>query len=256
MGSPNPPVFEAIGLSKRYPGGVLALSDVDIAVRAGETMALIGESGSGKTTLMRVFNRMVEPDEGVARFEGRDAAGYDPIALRRRIGYVQQGGGLIPHWTVARNVALTPWLLRWPEERRRERADAMLELVGLEPETYGPRFPAELSGGQRQRAAFARALAGDPDAILLDEPFGALDAITRRDIQNQFLLLKRELGKTALLVTHDLDEAFRLADRIAVMKDGRVLQIAAPAELAAQPAEGYVRDLVEHAGLRPAGEAP
>ncbi|HEX2223631.1 MAG TPA: ATP-binding cassette domain-containing protein, partial [Thermoanaerobaculia bacterium] len=181
---------------------------MSLAVLPGETVALVGESGSGKSTLLRMFNRLAEPTSGEVRVEGRPARDADPIALRRRIGYVPQDGGLIPHWTVERNVELVPRLLGWEAGRRRERAREMLALVGLAPDTYADRHPSQLSGGQRQRVAFARALAADPPVILLDEPFGALDALTRLELQRQFLDLKERLGKTTLLVTHDLGEAF------------------------------------------------
>jgi osmoprotectant transport system ATP-binding protein len=239
------PLLEAARVSKVYGSGTAALSDVSLAVLPGETVALVGESGSGKSTLLRMFNRLAEPTSGEVRVEGRPARDADPIALRRRIGYVPQDGGLIPHWTVERNVELVPRLLGWEADRRRERAREMLALVGLDPETYADRHPSQLSGGQRQRVAFARALAADPQVILLDEPFGALDALTRLELQRQFLDLKGRLGKTALLVTHDLGEAFRLADRVAVLRGGRILQLGPPGELAERPADPYVRRLLE-----------
>jgi osmoprotectant transport system ATP-binding protein len=242
---PSEPTLEAVGVSKTYGDGTAALSGVTLSVRPGETVALVGESGSGKTTLLRLFNRMVEPTAGTVRVEGQPVSGLDPIALRRRVGYVPQDGGLIPHWRVERNVEMVPRLLGWERDRRRARAREMLELVGLDPEVHGPRYPAELSGGQRQRVAFARALATDPHVILLDEPFGALDALIRLELQRQFLDLKSRLGKTAVLVTHDLGEAFRLADRVGVMKSGRLLQLAPPAELAERPADPYVQALLE-----------
>jgi osmoprotectant transport system ATP-binding protein len=238
------PILEAREVAKTYGDGTAALAGVDLAVRPGETVALVGESGSGKTTLLRTFNRMVEPSAGTVRIEGRTAADLDPIALRRRIGYVPQDGGLIPHWRIARNVELVPRLLGWDRDRRQARVREMLELFCL-PATHAGRYPAELSGGQRQRVAFARALAADPPVILLDEPFGALDALTRLELHRQFLDLKRALGKTTLLVTHDLAEAFRLADRIGVMRAGRLLQLGAPAELAERPADPYVAALLE-----------
>jgi len=237
-------ILEAVGVRKDYPDGTVALAGVDLAVGRGETVALVGESGSGKTTLLRLFNRMVEASAGEARVEGRPVEALDPIALRRRIGYVPQEGGLLPHWTVARNVELVPRLLGWEAERRRERGRVMLDLVALDPDRYGARYPIELSGGQRQRAAFARALAGDPPVLLLDEPFGALDPLTRLELQAQFLELKGRLGKTMLLVTHDLGEAFRLADRVGVMRHGQLLQLATPAELTARPVAVYVRELL------------
>jgi osmoprotectant transport system ATP-binding protein len=192
-----------------------------------------------------MFNRMVEPSAGVVRVEGQPVAELDPIALRRRIGYVQQDGGLLPHWRVERNVELVPRLLGWDRERRQARAREMLHLVGLAPDVYASRYPAELSGGQRQRVAFARALAADPPIILLDEPFGALDALTRLELHRQFLDLQRTLGKTMVLVTHDLAEAFRLAQRIGVMRGGRILQLGPAEELVERPADPYVRELLE-----------
>lgn len=240
----NVALLEAIGVRKSYPGGVQALAGVDLQIRNGETVALVGESGSGKTTLLRVFNRLVEPTSGEVRIGGRAASEVNPIHLRRSTGYVQQEGGLLPHWTAGRNVALVPFLLGWDEKLRQRRVRELLSLVGLEPERYCDRYPRELSGGERQRVAFARALASDPEVILMDEPFGALDALTRLELQDQFLELKRALHKTLVLVTHDLSEAFRLADRIVVMKDGRLLQEGSPEQLQRNPAPGYVTALL------------
>jgi osmoprotectant transport system ATP-binding protein len=240
--APSSPMLHATGVAKRYPGGVVALSGVDLEVAAGETLALVGESGSGKTTLLRTFNRTVEPDAGVVVVDSRPVAEQEPAALRRRIGYVPQTGGLIPHWTVGRNVELVPRLLGWPMDRQSRRADEMLELVGLDPAEFRPRYPRRLSGGQRQRVALARALAAEPPLVLLDEPFGALDALTRLRVRDLFQRIRRQIEVTVLLVTHDLEEAFDLADRVAVMKEGRVLQCAAPAELLARPADPYVRE--------------
>jgi osmoprotectant transport system ATP-binding protein len=231
-------------VTRRYDG-VVALDQVSLEVRRGECLAVIGESGSGKTTLLRCFNRLTEPDEGRVLVGGVDAATLDPVELRRRTGYVPQDGGLLPHWRVRRNVALVPWLRGGPgADQAAERA---LRLVGLEPERFGDRLPRELSGGQRQRVAVARALAAGPDVVLLDEPFGALDAITRADLQTVFLDIRRELGLTAVPVTHDLAEAFLLADRAAVLRAGRLEQIAPPAELRAEPATPYVRQLLQRA---------
>ena len=229
---------------KRF-GAVVALDAVSLEVGRGECLGVIGESGSGKTTLLRCFNRLVEPDAGRILVGGADAATLDPISLRRGTGYVPQDGGLLPHWAVRRNVALVPWLLgSAPADAAAERA---LRLVGLEPERFGDRRPRELSGGQRQRVAVARALAAGPEVVLLDEPFGALDAITRADLQTVFLAIRRELGLTAVLVTHDLAEAFLLGDRIAVLRAGRVEQVGTAAELRATPATPYVRELLERA---------
>jgi osmoprotectant transport system ATP-binding protein len=242
---PAVPFLEAVGVAKTYRSGTVALGGVSLAVNPGETVALVGESGSGKTTLLRTFNRLVEPSAGDVRVEGRPVSALDPIALRRRIGYVPQDGGLIPHWRIEKNVELVPRLLGWDRGRREARSREMLELVGLDSTTHASRYPAELSGGQRQRVAFARALAADPPLILLDEPFGALDALTRLELHRQFLDLKKALGKTTVLVTHDLAEAFRLADRIGVMKSGHLLQLGTPEELAKSPADPYVVALLE-----------
>jgi len=244
--SPAPgPALEAVDVAKTYAGGTTALAGVSLAVLPGETVALVGESGCGKTTLLRTFNRLVEPSSGEVRVEGSPVAGADPIALRRRIGYVPQDGGLLPHWRVDRNVELVPRLLGWDRDKTRARALEMLDLVGMTPGTYARRYPGELSGGQRQRVAFARALAADPAIILLDEPFGALDALTRLELHRQFQTLQKTLHKTMVLVTHDLTEAFRLAGRIGVMKKGRLLQLGPPEELVERPADAYVRELLE-----------
>ncbi len=228
-------------VSMRY-GAVVALENVSIEVRRAECVALIGESGSGKTTLLRCFNRLTDPESGLVLVDGTDASTADPVELRRRVGYVPQDGGLLPHWRIGRNVALVPWLRGMDDAPAL--AERALRLVGLEPEAMADRWPRELSGGQRQRVAVARALAARPDIVLLDEPFGALDAITRADLQGTLLELRRELGFTTLLVTHDLSEAFLLADRVAVMHRGRVEQVATPGELREQPATEYVRTLL------------
>jgi len=240
--------LEARVVKKLFPGGVQALRGIDFTVASGETVVLIGESGCGKTTLLRMFNRLEEPTEGAILIKGRPAVDHDPIELRRHTGYVQQEGGLLPHWTVQRNVELVPELLGWEAKRRRARSSELLALVGLIPDKFRGRYPRHLSGGQRQRVAFARALAADPPVVLLDEPFGALDALTRLELQCEFLQLKRRLAKTILLVTHDLQEAFRLGDRIAVMKDGRLLQTATPDKLRREPADDYVRLLLTMTG--------
>jgi osmoprotectant transport system ATP-binding protein len=243
----DPPVLRAEAVSRRF-GAVVALDGVTLDVRRGECVALIGESGSGKTTLLRCFNRLTDPDAGRVLVDGADAAGLDPIALRRRVGYVPQDGGLLPHWRVRRNVALVPWLREDPGPGAS--ADRALRLVGLDPEAFGDRWPGELSGGQRQRIAVARALAAEPDVVLLDEPFGALDAITRADLQSTFHDVRAELRLTALLVTHDLTEAFLLADRVAVMRAGAIEQVATPAELRDAPATEYVDRLLRRARVR------
>jgi osmoprotectant transport system ATP-binding protein len=235
---------------KRYTtrsGTVSALDGVSIDVASGECVALVGESGSGKTTLLRCFNRLITPDAGSVRVDDVDVSTTDAVALRRRVGYVMQEGGLMPHWTVRRNVELVPWLRASPNADSAA-TDAMA-LVGFGDNTFDARYPVQLSGGQRQRVAMARALAAHPSVLLLDEPFGALDAITRADLQEMFASIRRRRPVTCVLVTHDLFEARRLADRIAVMRAGRIEQIGTPREIAEQAQTEYVARLVEKAGL-------
>jgi len=243
---PTPSALAVTRVSKRY-GDVVALDDVSLEIAPGECVALVGESGSGKTTLLRCFNRMVQPDDGIVSVDGADARGLEAIALRRATGYVPQDGGLMPHWRVRRNVELVPWLVGAAD--RAALAEEALALVGLDTATFGARRPHELSGGQRQRVAMARALAPRPRTILLDEPFGALDAITRGDLQLMFAAVRRARPLTTLLVTHDLHEAARLADRVAVMRGGRIEQVAPPDELLGAPATPYVAQLLERAGF-------
>ena len=242
----NPPVLSIRDVSKEFSPGVHVLEHVDLDVFEGETLVLIGESGSGKTTLLRMFNGLIRPSSGEVRMHGEPVRVKDPIDLRRHVGYVQQDAGLLPHWTVEENVALVPLLLGWEPERKTSRVHALLDLVQLDPERFRARYPIELSGGQRQRVAFARALAADPGIVLLDEPFGALDAITRHELQRQFLGLKQRLNKTMVMVTHDVDEALQLGDRIAVLKEGRLLQTGTPDDLLAAPAHDYVVQLLRH----------
>jgi osmoprotectant transport system ATP-binding protein len=236
--------LEARDVVHRY-GDAAALGGVSIDVPAGRMVALVGESGSGKTTLLRTFNRLVQPDFGTVLVGGEDVRGADPIALRRSLGYVPQDGGLLPHWTILRNVALVPDLAGSADPRSAA-ADALAR-TGLDPDRFGRRLPRELSGGQRQRAAIARALAARQGAVLLDEPFGALDAITRAELHEAFARLRAEIGFTALLVTHDLAEAARLADTIVVMRAGRVEQAGTIAAIRGAPATEYVRTLFARA---------
>ena len=242
----NTPVLSVRNVSKEFGPGVRVLEHVDLEILEGETLVLIGESGSGKTTLLRMFNGLIHPSSGEVCIHGEPVRVKDPIDLRRRIGYVQQDAGLLPHWSVEDNVGLVPLLLGWKPERKTSRVHALLDLVHLDPQQFRARYPIELSGGQRQRVAFARALAADPGIVLLDEPFGALDAITRHELQRQFLDLKQRLNKTMVMVTHDVDEALRLGDRIAVLKEGHLLQTGTPTDLLNAPAHDYIAQLLHH----------
>ncbi|HEY7821128.1 MAG TPA: ATP-binding cassette domain-containing protein [Vicinamibacteria bacterium] len=235
-------------MSKRFGEDVRPVLDrVSLRVDPGETLVLLGSSGAGKTTALRTINRLVEPDEGEVEVEGRDVRTWDPIRLRRRTGYVIQDVGLFPHLTVAENIELIPKLEGVPPELRGERVRELLGLVGLPPERFSRLKPRELSGGERQRVGVARALAADPPLLLMDEPFGALDAVNRRRIQDEFLEMKHKLRKTILIVTHDVPEALKLGDRIGVMNAGRLLQIGPPAEILERPADDFVAELVgEH----------
>jgi len=221
--------FRNVGLDI---GDKRLVSDLSFDIARGETLVLLGRSGSGKTTTLKLINRLLEPTSGEIRVEGKSTSEWDAIHLRRSIGYVIQETGLFPHFTVERNIALVPRLEGWPEERTRERVVELLRLVGLAPEMFATRFPRELSGGQRQRVGVARALAADPPVILMDEPFGALDPLTRAELQREFASLARRLNKTIVFVTHDIREAFALASRIGLFKDGRLVVLSAPDEFA------------------------
>jgi osmoprotectant transport system ATP-binding protein len=212
-------------------GGKTLLSDLNLEVRRGETLVLLGRSGSGKTTTMKLINRLLDPTDGEVSVQGKSTLGWDPILLRRRIGYVIQEIGLFPHLTVAQNIGVVPRLENWEAERIAARARELLTMVGLDADRFANRFPRELSGGQRQRVGVARALAADPPIILLDEPFGALDPITRQEIQQEFKRLQARLKKTMVFVTHDIREAFVLANRIGLLKDGKLVLLGPPEEL-------------------------
>src|SRR6202163_3850216 len=220
--------LECRNVTYRLPSGTALVSGLNLRVAQGETLVLLGRSGSGKTTTLKLINRLLEPSEGEILISGRTASAWDPIQLRRGIGYVIQDAGLFPHWSVEKNVALVPHLDRWPEDRIRARVKEMLKLVGLPPAEFASRRPSELSGGQRQRVGVARALAADPPILLMDEPFGALDPVTRAELQREFGALARRLNKTIVFVTHDLREAFTLASRIGLFKDGQLIELATP----------------------------
>jgi osmoprotectant transport system ATP-binding protein len=232
------------GVGKSFDGGeTWAIRDLTLQVEAGETVVLLGSSGCGKTTTLKLINRLVEPTEGNVLVGGDDISGRDPVELRRDIGYVFQGIGLFPHMSVRDNVEVVPRLLGWPPADRRSRSDELLEMVGMSAGEHGDRFPDELSGGQQQRVGVARALAADPAYLLMDEPFGALDAVTRDALQQQLLALKDELETTVVFVTHDIFEALAIGDRIAVLDGGRLEQVGAPEELVGRPATPFVREL-------------
>jgi osmoprotectant transport system ATP-binding protein len=233
------------GVSKRYDDGTTAVDDLSLDVQPGELAVLVGPSGCGKTTTMKMVNRLIEPTSGRVLLDGEDVALTSPVQLRRRVGYVIQQVGLFPHQTVRDNVATVPTLLGWDRTRTRRRVEELLELVGLEPSRYAARYPSQLSGGQRQRVGVARALAADPLVLLMDEPFSAVDPIARERLQTEFLRVQRELETTVVFVTHDIDEAVRLGDRIAVLSEGGHLQqYDTPATVLGSPATPFVADFV------------
>ncbi|MFI9104790.1 betaine/proline/choline family ABC transporter ATP-binding protein [Streptomyces fildesensis] len=231
-------------VTKRYPDGTTAVDDLSFEVAEGELVTLVGPSGCGKTTTMKMVNRLIEPTSGRILVDGEDIASIDPVKLRRRIGYVIQQVGLFPHKSVLENTATVPALLGWKRGKARERAAELLDLVGLDPSVYGDRYPDQLSGGQRQRVGVARALAADPPVLLMDEPFGAVDPVVRERLQSEFLKLQATVRKTVLFVTHDIEEAVRLGDRIAVYGEGRIEQYDTPATVLGAPATPYVADFV------------
>ncbi|MDT0491940.1 betaine/proline/choline family ABC transporter ATP-binding protein [Streptomyces griseus] len=231
-------------VTKRYADGTTAVDDLSFEVAEGELVTLVGPSGCGKTTTMKMVNRLIEPTEGAIFLDGDDISAIDPVELRRRIGYVIQQVGLFPHKTVLENTATVPHLLGWKRGKGRARAAELLDLVGLDPSVYGDRYPEQLSGGQRQRVGVARALAADPPVLLMDEPFGAVDPVVRERLQNEFLKLQAQVRKTVLFVTHDIEEAVRLGDRIAVYGHGRIEQFDSPATVLGAPATPYVADFV------------
>jgi len=240
--------IEYRGVCKSFAGGDgYAVDHVTARVEEGEFVTILGSSGCGKTTLLKMTNRLCEPDEGTILLFGEDTAGQDRIALRRGIGYVIQQTGLFPHMTVEENISIVPGLLGWEREKIRLRTRELTELVGLDPDVFCRRYPAQLSGGQQQRVGLARALAAGPRVMLLDEPFGAIDAITRLNLQNELLRIHGQTGGTYLLVTHDINEAFKLGDRVMVMDGGKLLQFGTPGEIAGAPADPFVESLISSA---------
>jgi osmoprotectant transport system ATP-binding protein len=238
-------MIELEAVRKVYPDGHVALRTVSLTIEPGTTLALLGPSGGGKTTTLKLINRLIDPTAGRVLINGRDSATVDPIALRRGMGFVVQDAGLFPHLTALGNIEVVPRLLGWPADRRVERARELFALTGLDFAQLAGRYPAQLSGGQRQRVGLARALAVDPPIVLMDEPFGALDPLTRRRLHEQFLILKTQLRKTVVLVTHDVEEAFRLADRVAVLSEGTVAQVGTPDEIRTAPASPFVASFIE-----------
>ena len=240
------------GVSKTYPGGNVAVEALDLAVERGSLVTLVGPSGCGKSTTLKMVNRLIEPSSGRIMLDGDDVTSVDPVQLRRRIGYVIQQVGLFPHQDIRTNVATVPDLLGWNRKKAAARADELLDMVGLDPSEFGDRYPHQLSGGQRQRVGVARALAADPPVLLMDEPFGAVDPVVRARLQDQFLALQSELRKTVLLVTHDIEEAVKLGDAVAVFaQGGRLAQYDTPAAVLGTPADDFVAEFVgAERGLR------
>ncbi|WP_440706449.1 betaine/proline/choline family ABC transporter ATP-binding protein [Heyndrickxia oleronia] len=230
-------------VTKIYKGGKKAVDDLNLEFKAGEFIVFIGPSGCGKTTTMKMINRLIEPTSGSIYINGKNILEKDPVQLRREIGYVIQQIGLFPHMTIQQNISLIPKLLKWPEEKRRDRAKELLKLVNM-TEDYLDRYPHELSGGQQQRIGVLRALAADQPLILMDEPFGALDPITRDSLQDEFKKLQKSLGKTIVFVTHDMDEALKLADQIVIMRDGKLVQVGSPDEILREPANDFVEEFI------------
>ncbi|WMM89416.1 betaine/proline/choline family ABC transporter ATP-binding protein [Heyndrickxia coagulans] len=230
-------------VSKIYKGGKRAVDDLNLEFESGRFIVFIGPSGCGKTTTMKMINRLIEPTEGTIYINGKNIKDTDPVKLRREIGYVIQQIGLFPHMTIQQNISLVPRLLKWPEEKQRERAKELLQLVDM-PEEFLDRYPHELSGGQQQRIGVLRALAADQPLILMDEPFGALDPITRDSLQDELKKLQKELGKTIVFVTHDMDEAIKLADQIVIMRDGKLVQTGTPDEILREPANEFVETFI------------
>ncbi|MDC3377001.1 betaine/proline/choline family ABC transporter ATP-binding protein [Candidatus Nanopelagicales bacterium] len=240
------PLIKLEHVTKAYPGvEEPAVKDLNLEVNPGEILVLVGPSGCGKSTTLRLINRMIEPTSGRIIYEGEDVTKGDPNELRRRMGYVIQQIGLFPHRTIAENIATVPKLLKWPKDKIRARVDELLEVVSMDPSIYRDRYPSELSGGQAQRVGVARALGADPDVLLMDEPFGAIDPITRDRLQNEFLRLQGELKKTIVFVTHDIDEAVKMGDRIAILREqSEIAQLDTPEHILTDPADEFVENFL------------
>ena len=240
------PLIQLEHVTKVYPGvETPAVKDLNLEVNPGEILVLVGPSGCGKSTTLRLINRMIEPSSGRIIYEGEDVTKGDPNELRRRMGYVIQQIGLFPHRTIAENIATVPRLLKWPKDKINTRVDELLEVVSMDPSIYRDRYPSELSGGQAQRVGVARALGADPDVLLMDEPFGAIDPITRDRLQNEFLRLQEELKKTIVFVTHDVDEAVKMGDRIAILRDqSEIAQLDTPEHILTDPADEFVENFL------------
>lgn len=241
-------VIQYENVCKKFAGSSkYAVDHVSAEIESGEFITILGSSGCGKTTLLKLTNRLYDPDDGKIIVEGVDIRTVDPVDLRRRLGYVIQQVGLFPHMTIKENITVIPSIMKWDKRRMDERADELLKLVGLDPAEFRDRYPHQLSGGQQQRIGLARALVLDPDIMLLDEPFGAIDAITRLNLQNELLRIQGSLGKTILFVTHDINEAFKMGNRVMVMNEGRLLQFDTPREIVQHPADAFVKSLIESA---------
>lgn len=249
-------MIEFKNVTKKYEDGFVAIKNLNLTVHDHELFVLIGPSGSGKTTTMKMMNRLIEPTSGEIFINGENIAKQNPVKLRRNIGYVIQQIGLMPHMTIRENVALVPKLKKWDEKRYMKKVDELIEMVGLDPKEVGDRYPDELSGGQQQRIGVIRALAADPEVILMDEPFSALDPISREQLQEELTRLQQELKKTIVFVTHDMDEAFKIGDRICLMKDGEIVQLDRPEVILRHPANEFVRQFIGEERLQDASNIP
>ncbi|MFD1708898.1 betaine/proline/choline family ABC transporter ATP-binding protein [Siminovitchia sediminis] len=249
-------MIKLTGITKTFDNGYNALKNIDLICNKGEITALIGPSGCGKTTTMKLMNRLLNPSTGNIFIDGKDISSLDPVELRRSIGYVIQHIGLFPHMTISKNIGVVPKLLKWEKDRIENRVNDLLDLVGLDPETYRERYPSELSGGQQQRIGVIRALAAEPEIILMDEPFSALDPISREQLQDELVRLQKEIKKTIIFVTHDMDEAIKIADKIVLMKDGEIVQQGTPEEILRRPVNDFVENFIGQKRLKQIHDIP